>query len=148
MAARRTALLDHPDITTDNDNDTNDQNHSLSQPCVLILGGWSPGPLIYLKRYLLQNNFSKCSPQNTTHHPMMQILQPSLSMPPLGINKWCLTAPFLLMVALTMGFAYYAFTTCQRIYRSNNHTQTVHYYQVVVLFTIMGLVWIRAFVGM
>ena len=147
MAARRTALLDHHNITDDANDDNDDQHHSLSQPCVLILGGWSPGPLMYLKRYLLQSYSNNNSPKNNpTKHPPMQILQPSLSMPPLEI-KWCLNAPFLLMVTLTIGFGYYAFTTCQRIYESQNNTKTVHYYQTVLLFTIMGLVWIRALVG-
>lgn len=61
--------------------DTTDES-----PNVLILGGWSPGPLLYLKR----NFFGRCV-----------FLEPEIPMPPVGIS-WCFDVGILLLVVVAV----------------------------------------------
>lgn len=56
-------------------------------PTVLILGGWSPGPLVYLKR----NLYGRCT-----------FLEPKIPMPPVGFS-WCLdVGMFLLLLVIAL----------------------------------------------
>ncbi|KAL7579310.1 hypothetical protein ACA910_013993 [Epithemia clementina (nom. ined.)] len=109
---------------------TTSSTSSSSDPCVLILNGWSPGPLWYLKRTLRQQQTS------------LRIIEPVLDMPPVGI-RWCCNTRFALLVALYGYFIWYARHLCAGL----KSQESPAYYQCLLLSTFMGLVWFRALVS-
>ena len=58
----------------------------MGEPRILILGGWSPGPLHHLKYYLKQKN--------------CVVIEPNIPMPPMGCSWCCDVSMFALLAVL------------------------------------------------
>lgn len=56
-------------------------------PRILVLGGWSPGPLSYLKYHLARNK--NCV-----------FIEPNIPMPPIGWSWWCDMSIFFSLIML------------------------------------------------
>jgi hypothetical protein len=95
---------------------------------VIVLGGWSPGPLNYLKRILSSPSF----PYHCT------VIEPreNMPMPPIP-GSWCIQPKIVIMFVILGGLVYLSITPFRKI---ENATMSVI---VRILLIISIIIWFR-----
>lgn len=119
--------------------DNMDPHHLFSSPYIIILGGWSPGPLEYLKQSCPSLQPSRNGDNRSTRS--IEIVEPmNLPMPPIP-GSWCYQPFFLIMLAIFIGLLY---LSASHLLKTQSSVGTLCLRFVAILFS---LLWLRILVA-